>query len=399
MTRKSQAKVVRLMTVLLAATVVPASAEIPDGVSPGAVDRIAEIEGRCPTFIWGTSANAIDYQLVAYRLPEGLDRSDLSAVDLSDADQVLYAKVPGTASAWTPELAECLAPGGNYVWFVRAVFREDQGEVVEASEWSYGRFFSISPMPSAREVEDALRVLRRYTGHSRSGAAAMGQQVIDTELTDAQRSGFSQRRAGSSVGEKSVTSAKTAIKGSVSDITGETYGVVGVSASTDGAGLGAANTGGGPDLVLDGVADGATDTLLRESGIYRNSGSIESFTIANSTYGLGGISLQVQGPVVVEGQLSADSAAITNGVTVGTTLGVQGALSANSANITTTLGVGALSVSGDLLAILNTWGTCYWTGWFSEEQGPRYCAMDRYVVGMECDGKYCDNVRLYCCEL
>ncbi len=27
---------------------------------------------------------------------------------------------------------ECLAPGGNYVWFVRAVFREEEGEAEQA---------------------------------------------------------------------------------------------------------------------------------------------------------------------------------------------------------------------------------------------------------------------------
>ena len=62
---------------------------------------------------------------------------------------------------------------------------------------------------------------------------------------------------------------------------GETYGVVGVSASPDGAGIGAANTAGGADLVLDGAADGAVDTVLRESGIYRTSASKQVFNLAN----------------------------------------------------------------------------------------------------------------------
>jgi hypothetical protein len=165
MTSRTRIAVFSFLAVPLVIIGTSAFAQIPDGVSPGAVDRIAEIEGRCPTFIWGTSADAVNHELVVYRLPEGLDRSDVSAIDFSNADQVLYAEIPGTASAWAPELAECLTPSGNYVWFVRAVHLKDEGEVVEASEWSYGRYFSISSLPSAAEVEEALRVLRRYAGH------------------------------------------------------------------------------------------------------------------------------------------------------------------------------------------------------------------------------------------
>jgi len=294
MNSRVRAQASSFLTVILAVIVVPVFAQIPDGVSPGAVDRIAEIEGRCPTFIWGTSPNAIDYELVAYRLPESLDRSDLSAVDLSHVDQVVNAMVPGTAAAWTPELAECLAPGGDYVWFVRAVFRENSGAVVEASEWSYGRFFSVSPMPSTMEVEQALRVLRRYAGNGQSGATAVDPQVLETEVTSTTRPARSGRRVDSSVGQKSVTSAKTAIKGSVPDATGETYGVVGISNSAAGAGLGAANTDGGPDLVLDGDLDsGQVDAELSQSGINRPSASPQTFNIQNS--GAGDMTLQVDG--------------------------------------------------------------------------------------------------------
>jgi len=92
--------------------------------------------------------------------------------------------------------------------------------------------------------------------------------------------------AGSSMGAKTVPSAKTAIKGGISDASGETYGVVGVSNSPDGAGLGAANTGGGADLVLDGIADGQVDTILTQAGIDRPSGVDQTFTLQNSGAGL-----------------------------------------------------------------------------------------------------------------
>lgn len=58
--------------------------------------------------------------------------------------------------------------------------------------------------------------------------------------------------------------------------------------------------------------------------------------------------------------------------------------------------------------------TCTWTDWFSEElmntppadQDPPttgyagdyvYCPTNAYIHGMECDGGWCDNMRLYCC--
>ncbi len=296
MTTHVQAKLSGLLVTMLAAIVVPAFAEVPSGVAPGAVDRIAEIQGICPTFIWDPVPGAAFHELVGYRLPDGIGPADPSAIDLAQAEQVLYAKVPGSAPAWGLELAECLAPSGTYVWFVRAVFREDRGEPLETSEWSHARFFSISAMPTAGEVEEALSVLRRYTGHGHPGAAAI-EQPLENEPTVRERPATRQNPTAPLQGEKSLTSAKTAVKGSVSDMTGETYGVVGVSASADGAGLGAANTGGGADLVLDGSADGASDTSLRESGIDRRSPSPETFVIENSQGG--GMTVQVDGVDVV----------------------------------------------------------------------------------------------------
>ena len=113
--------------------------QVPDSVSPGSEDKVAAIEGRCPSFSWGVVPGAEHYQLVCYRLPEGMEPSHL---DLERAGEVLSTEVPGSATSWTPNLELCLPPGESYVWFVRAVFREDHGEVVEAGEWSYGRYFS-----------------------------------------------------------------------------------------------------------------------------------------------------------------------------------------------------------------------------------------------------------------
>jgi hypothetical protein len=294
MTKRNRIAVFSFLAVTLEIVVGPAFAQIPEGVSPGAIDRASEIESRCPTFIWNPVQGATFHELVGYRLLEAPDLADPSEVDLSGADQVLYAKVPGSAPAWEPELAECLTPGSNYVWFVRAVYREDTGEVIEASEWSYGRYFSISSVPSVGEVQEALRVLRLYA-----------EQTIDsgepkTETADTERSGPSRRVAVSQQAAKSVTSAKTAIKGTVSDGSGETYGVVGISNSGAGAGLAAANTGGGADLVLDGSADGDADAVFTQGGIDRRSSSDTGFFLLNSDP-VGELSLNVEGTIFGNG--------------------------------------------------------------------------------------------------
>jgi hypothetical protein len=92
-----------------------------------------------------------------------------------------------------------------------------------------------------------------------------------------------------------VQTASAAIKGQHPDTTGEVYGVVGTSASVDGAGVAAANLDGGPDLVLDGLTHGETDTALWEGGIDRASVNSEVFEIVNS--GPGAIELSVAGTV------------------------------------------------------------------------------------------------------
>jgi hypothetical protein len=70
MIRQGRAVVTSFLTMTLV-IVVPAFAQIPDGVSPGAVDQIAEIEGRCPSFSWGVVPGAVHCQLVVYRLAWG----------------------------------------------------------------------------------------------------------------------------------------------------------------------------------------------------------------------------------------------------------------------------------------------------------------------------------------
>ena len=403
MKRQLTAKVTSFLTVTLAIIVAPAFAGVPDGVSPGAADRTAEVEGRCPTFIWNPVPGAAFHELVGYRLPKIPESADLSAIDLSDADQVLYAKVPGSAPAWEPELAECLASGGNYVWFVRAIYREEEGEVVEASEWSFGRYFSISSMPSAGEVEEALRVLRRYSGHQ------VDPEGLKTESADTMRAAPSRRVDVPQQVQKSVASAKTAIKGTVPDTTGETYGVVGISNSPDGAGVAAANSNGGPDLVLDGSAGHQPDTLVSESGIDRPWDTAQTFNIQNSAGA--GMTLQENGVEVLTAKKPLDADLLATGL-VGPSVGGTGLdtssagqgslLYTNALGTWTTLPPGTsgqvLNVSGGIpgwgaeIDLANGLGTrAFWGGVNSTAGGFLNLYQKDGGIGLELDGDASNN--------
>ncbi len=278
------------MVVLTAVATRSESAEA-RAVSPGAPERFTGVENQCPTFSWEAIPGAQWYELAVYELPVGYDLATGAGFD--DATEVLVVRVPGGALSWTPPMESSLARGADHAWFVRALVGEPGSETEDNAQWSEARFFRVGASPSASEVEDAIRILSAYV---ESGG------VVESEIEPAAARGASdhagQRRAASAVNRKqggpqvkSVGSAISAVRGEVPDPGGETYGVVGVSNSPGGAGLGAANTVGGPDLVLDG--GGFTDTAISESGIDRPSAAPETFAIANS--GGGTIDLSVQG--------------------------------------------------------------------------------------------------------
>jgi len=225
---------VALFTVLATA----AWAATPEGVSPGAVDRIATIRGECPTFSWGAVAGSVFYELVVFELSEGYEPD--AALELTVEHEVLYTRVAGTATAWTPELERCFIPGGTYVRFVRAVLGEYG--VHEAGDWSEGLYFSLSAAPSAEEVEQALEVLRRYVGESGANLKSVERVVPDTvdRRPATRRSGAGRTPSDLKDGERSVLTGPAAIRGEMPDPAGETYGLVGVTNSPDGAGIGAA---------------------------------------------------------------------------------------------------------------------------------------------------------------
>jgi hypothetical protein len=266
---------------------IPSLAVATEGVSPGAVDRMVAVHNGCPTFSWEAVDGAELYEIVAYSLHGDGDPSE---VHLSAEDEVLYAWVPGGALAWTPSAEQALAPGGRYVWFVRAATEMIEDQILETTEWSTARYFRVPAAPSADDVARAVEVIRRWeaaNGHPSSSASAQSGQA--PEAID-RGAGTTPHRGQTG---KALSSASAAIRGENPETDVEAYGVVGSSASVWGAGVGAMNTEGGPDLVLDGSMDGMPDTRLSEWGIDRSDAADQVFTVAN--LGGGAMTLEVLG--------------------------------------------------------------------------------------------------------
>jgi hypothetical protein len=266
---------------------IPSIAVAIEGVSPGSADHMVAVHHGCPTFSWEAGADAHLYEIVAYSLHEDGDPTENQ---LTAEAEVMYTWVPGGASSWTPSADQCLPRGGRYVWFVRAVTEVIDDQILEASDWSAGRYFHVPAAPSADEVARAVEVIRRWeaaNGHlslSPSVPDGQGPTAVERSVGTAPRP----HRAG-----KALSSAFAAIRGENPETDVEAYGVVGWSASVWGAGVGAMNTEGGPDLVLDGSVDGMPDTRISEWGIDRSDAADQVFSIVNT--GGGSITLDVLG--------------------------------------------------------------------------------------------------------
>ncbi len=355
----SKAKIISVsaVAVLVLALVNPAWAASPQGVSPGSVDRVDRITDSCPTFSWGAQPDAGYFEIVAYALDEHQQPDDLQDSDLGEWNQALYAAVPGAASSWTPAADQGLEPGRRYVWFVRGVKSNTADEVIETGEWSRGRFFTVPVEPSARQVHEALQLVQRYlTTHD---DLPESQDHVAGELSRSDHTGSAKAAAGA---KRSVPTAPAAIIGAHPDISGERYGVVGTSASADGAGLAAVNSAGGADLVLDGSEDTATDTAFSEAGISRSSASAETFAISNP--GAGSITLDVNGDLDVvdvsaSGTLTGDGSGLSGVVTtesdpVYSADPAAGITGTNITNWSTAFGWGDHSTEGYLTSYTET---------------------------------------------
>ena len=226
-------------------------------VSPGELDRAVEITTGYPTFSWGGVAQAVRLELVV-----------LAVGDREEPRVVLRRELPGAGSTWTPSRAECLAPGA-YAWSVRAL--DATGLALAGDKgWAATRRFAVPAAPSRADLAAALELLRRWpeNGESDGGSPALPATAAPS---------VSSRAA--------EVSGTAAIRGENPATTGANFGVAGVSHALTGAGVVAINATAGPDLILDGVAQGEADTNLSQSGLDRPSSGAQSFTFQNSRGG------------------------------------------------------------------------------------------------------------------
>ena len=239
-------------------------------VSPGAADRLVEVTSACPAFSWSGADGAVAYEL--------------AVLDLGDIDHpvlVYSRRIEGAALGWAPSRAECLAPGRVYAWLVRA---DLAGKGL--GEWSAPRRFRVPGVPSIEEVDAALALLERWR---------VAQPALSSPASGASATSASGDHATLDT-EAPLATGVAAIRGEIPDTTGSAYGVFGITHSAAGAGVVARNEAVGPDLVLDGAAQGESDTLLTQSGLDRPSASGVTFNLQNS--GAGALTLQVDGVAV-----------------------------------------------------------------------------------------------------
>jgi hypothetical protein len=241
---------------------------------------------------------AANYELVAYRLPDTVEPAAVTSAELVPESEVLYARVPGGATSWTPALDQCLASGGSYVWFVRGIHENESGEEAPG-DWSEGLFFAVSAGLSREEVAEAMRVLQRYVGVDVSAGVERNEAAEATSRTTPTVS------LGTAAARKSVPVAATAIRGHLTAPAGEVYGVVGVVESPDGAGLAA----------------------LSHDGLDRPSAVDQFFTIHNS--GGGTLNLEVDGVIFGNGSGLSDVDALALGGLIADEYATDGELAAS----------------------------------------------------------------------
>ena len=261
-------------------------------VSPGATDRLLEVTSACPAYSWSAAEGAVAYELAV------LD------VTAAESPVLVYRhRVEGAALSWTPSREACLAPGRAYAWLVRA---DVAGSGL--GEWSAPRRFRVPGAPSIEEVDAALALLERWrVAQPGVLGSASGSPAISATGQSTPAGGD---RATAET-EAPLAAGVAAIRGEIPDVTGNAYGVFGITHSAAGAGVVARNEAVGPDLVLDGAAQGEPDTALTQSGLDRPSASGATFNFQNS--GAGALTLQVDGVAVSKEGHAHAGEAITSG--------------------------------------------------------------------------------------
>ena len=133
-------------------------------VSPGGAGREGRVGTGCPTFSWASSWS-LSQQVAAYEVRV----YELGAAAESQEPAIL-AKLPAGATAWTPELGDCLSPG-RYGWAVAAIL-ERKGEESERRWSKPGAFRVESPAAERQGPERPGHSVRPLEGRVPAGAPA-----------------------------------------------------------------------------------------------------------------------------------------------------------------------------------------------------------------------------------
>jgi hypothetical protein len=228
-------------------------------VSPGEESRVVQVENRCPTFSWAAAAEATGYELIIYELP-----AEEGAATLAAKAPLARRSFPAGVFTWTPSLESCLDRGKEYAWAVRP--RTSQG----SNEWSEPRLFRVSAEPPLLKVEEALVVLRDYLAAGHDPALLSNALRTPDPLTSR-----GDTRGDSRAPEGTAPDA-VAVRGQVTNPSGVTYGVHGISASSDQGSAGVA-----------GEATSSTGLVFGVAGLTSSDGGGGVAAINNATTGEG----------------------------------------------------------------------------------------------------------------
>lgn len=273
---------------ILAAT--PAAGEV-SAVSPGERGREVEAASACPTFSWSAEAGSSGYELAVFRL------------DGSEEPTLVFTKrVEASATSWSPSRGECLAPGGRFGWTVRALGADLR---VGSGAWAEPLRFRVPGAPSEEEFAAALAVVRRWARARGDEEPFAHDRNAAHRAPTTPAAGGTVAAAESEAAEALAATGVAAIRGENPDTSGSALGLLGISHSPGGAGVVARNESAGADLVLDGEANGAADTLLRQDSLDRPSANAEIFDFRNS--GAGTLTLKIDGLDVVTSATDQDT--------------------------------------------------------------------------------------------
>ena len=120
----------------------------PLGVSPGGGNGDALVGSLSPTFSWSEVEGAVGYRLEVFKELEGA----LSHEEMSEQGElVIGIEIPAPALSWTPSGTVGLKTGESYIWYVKALYPEGDGN------WSFGNRFRIDASMALTGMEEAVR--------------------------------------------------------------------------------------------------------------------------------------------------------------------------------------------------------------------------------------------------